>query len=59
MYETIVTKLQIFKHHIISGTDQNFDFIKINQHKNIVDLLDTFLSNNNNNNYLFRTKKVQ
>ena len=45
MYETIVKKLQTFKNHIVLGTDQNFDFIKINQHKNTVDLLDTFLSN--------------
>ena len=33
MYETIVKRLQTFKHHMVLGTDQNFDFIKINQRK--------------------------
>ena len=45
MYENIITKLQSYKHDIVIGTDQNFDYIKIDQHQNTQDLLDTFITN--------------
>ncbi len=45
MYDTIIKKLIPYKHNIVLGTDQNFDYINIDQHKNIVELLDTFLGN--------------
>lgn len=44
-YETIIKQLQDYKNTIIIGTDQNFDYIKIDQHKNIEDLLNVFLTN--------------
>ena len=31
--------------NIIVGTDQNFDYLKIDNHKNTEDLLNTFMSN--------------
>ena len=45
MYENIIAKLHNYKHDVIIGTDQNFDYIKIDQHKNTQDLLDTFITN--------------
>jgi hypothetical protein len=45
MYETISKQLQNYNHNIIIGTDQNFDYIKIDQHKNSEDLLSNFLAN--------------
>ena len=33
-YNTIAKKLQKYKHDIIIGTDQNFDYLKIDKHKN-------------------------
>ena len=44
MYDTICKQLQNYNHNIIIGTDQNFDYIKINQHKNIEDLLNNVLA---------------
>jgi hypothetical protein len=44
-YEQILKKLQHYRNNIIIGTDQNFDYIKIDQHKNIEDLLSIFLTN--------------
>ena len=45
MYETIVKKLQHYKHNIIIGTDQNMDYIKIDKQQNTENLLGVFLSN--------------
>lgn len=45
MYDSILSKLQNYKNNIIIGTDQNFDFIKIDQHKNTEELLSILLSN--------------
>ena len=45
MYESIIKKLQDYKKNIIIGTDQNFDFIKIDQYKNTEELLHLFLCN--------------
>ena len=45
MYETTIKQLQHYQHNIIIGTDQNFDYIKIDQHKNTEDLLNTFITN--------------
>jgi len=45
MYNTIVENIQNFNGNIILGTDQNFDYIKIEQHKNIVELLSIFITN--------------
>ena len=44
MYDTICKQLQNYNHNIIIGTDQNFDYIKIDQHKNTEDLLNNFLA---------------
>ena len=44
MYESIHTKLQNYKKNIVLGTDQNFDYIKIDQHKNTEDLLNLVLT---------------
>ena len=41
-YEHLMTKLCDTKCEIIMGTDQNFDFMKINNNNNISDLLDVF-----------------
>ena len=43
-FDTILNNLVSSKLDIIIGTDQNFDYIKIEQHKNTSDLLDNFLS---------------
>jgi len=45
MYETIIKKIQSRKLNTIIGTDQNFDYLKIDQHKNIQDLFNIFLNN--------------
>jgi len=45
MYDSILSKLQNYKNNVIIGTDQNFDFIKMDQHKNTEVLLSIFLSN--------------
>lgn len=45
MYETIIKKLQYYKHNIIIGTDQNMDYIKIDKQPNTENLLGVFLSN--------------
>ncbi len=44
-YENIIRKLQNYKNNIIIGTDQNFDYLQIDHHKNTSDLLDIFLTN--------------
>ena len=44
MYDTILTKLQNYKNTVIIGTDQNFDYIKLNEHRNTQELLSAFLS---------------
>lgn len=45
-YEDTITKLLKNKtHDIIIGTDQNFDYLKINDHKPTSDLFDHFISN--------------
>ncbi|KAK2164691.1 hypothetical protein LSH36_60g03011 [Paralvinella palmiformis] len=44
-YESIITKLDNYKHDKIIGTDQKFDYINIDQHKNTEDLFDTFITN--------------
>jgi hypothetical protein len=43
-FDQILNNLENSKLDIIIGTDQNFDYIKIEQHKNTSDLLDNFLS---------------
>jgi len=43
-YDHILNKLSIEKKDILIGTDQNFDYLKIERHKNTSDLLNTFLS---------------
>ena len=48
MYENILKNLQNCKHSKIIGTDQNFDYIKLEQHKNTDTLLGTFLINGKN-----------
>ena len=44
MYKAIIIKLQNYKNDII-GTDQNFDYINLDQHKNTQNLLDIFVAN--------------
>ena len=43
-FETTINKLNIQKQDVIIGTDQNFDYIKIENHKHTAELLDTFLT---------------
>lgn len=43
-YEDILNKLQNYKHNIIIGTDQNFDYLKIDKHKPTEDLFNIFIS---------------
>ncbi len=45
MYENIIRKLHNYKNDIIIGTDQNFDYIKIDHNKNTQYLFDTFVTN--------------
>jgi len=45
MYNKIVQKIQNFNGNIIIGTDQNFDYIKLEKSKHIEDLLSIFLTN--------------
>ncbi|KAK2170103.1 hypothetical protein LSH36_4g05027 [Paralvinella palmiformis] len=45
MYSNIITKLHNYKHDIIIGTDQNFDYLKLDRHKNTQHLLDTLITN--------------
>ena len=45
MYESIITKLHNYKHDLIIGTDQNFDYIKIDQQRKTQDIFDTFITN--------------
>jgi exonuclease III len=44
-YETILQQLENIKQPIIIGTDQNFNYIKINTNSKTNDLLNLFLSN--------------
>ena len=44
-YENITKKLSDMPQNVIIGTDQNFDYLKVNSHKNTQDLLCTFLNN--------------
>lgn len=44
-YDNILVKLNNEKRDIFIGTDQNYDYIKINQHKKTADLLNVFLNN--------------
>ncbi len=43
-YEDILNKLQNYKNNIIIGTDQNFDYLKIDKHKTTEDLFNKFIS---------------
>jgi hypothetical protein len=43
-YESLLTKLQQIAPTIIIGTDQNFDYLKIESHSKTSDLLNLFLS---------------
>lgn len=43
-FETILDKLAKLNGNIIIGTDQNFDYLKIDQHPNTNSLLDCFLT---------------
>jgi len=45
MYEQILKKLQNIKTQVIIGTDQNFDYMKIDQNKNTQELLNLFFNN--------------
>ncbi len=42
-YEAILDQLHNNDTDVIIGTDQNFDFLQINSHRNTADLLDSFL----------------
>ena len=44
-YENITKKLSDMPQNVIIGTDQNFDYLTVNSHKNTQDLLCTFLNN--------------
>ncbi len=44
-YENILIRLRPQSHNIILGTDQNFDYIKVNDHRPTSLLLNTFVSN--------------
>ena len=44
-YEDITKKLSDMPQNVIIGSDQNFDYLKVNSHKNTQDLLCTFLNN--------------
>ena len=45
-YEDTITDIINHKSHdILIGSDQNFDYIKINEHRNTADLFNMFLSN--------------
>ena len=43
-YETILKKLHNMKAKVLLATDQNFDYLKIQNHKNTLDLFNHFLS---------------
>ncbi len=43
-YETILDKLRGTKKNVIIGTDQNFDYLKLDIHSNTQDLLNKFVS---------------
>jgi hypothetical protein len=43
-FETITESLQNINRDVIIGTDQNFDYLKVNSHKNSADLLNQFFS---------------
>jgi hypothetical protein len=43
-YETVLEPLQNINKEIIIGTDQNFDYLKINTHNNTADLLNIFFA---------------
>ena len=43
-YETILKKLHNIKAKVLLATDQNFDYLKIQNHKNTLDLFNHFLS---------------
>jgi hypothetical protein len=43
-YEELASKISSTKSDIIIGTDQNFDYFKVGQHKATSDLLDMFLT---------------
>ncbi len=45
-YEEIIKKISNEKKHIVIGTDQNLDFLKIHEHTNTAKFLDVNLSNN-------------
>lgn len=45
-YETILKKLENYKHPIILGTDQNFNLLQIDENTRIHEFLDIFTSNN-------------
>ena len=45
MYKFVLKKLHNYNNNIIIGTDQISYYIKIDQHRNIEDLLDPFLVN--------------
>ncbi len=43
-YKDIISKMDLEKKDLILGTDQNYDFIKIDQHKNTEELFTAFLT---------------
>jgi hypothetical protein len=43
-FETITEMIKNINRHVIIGTDQNFDYLKIHSHKNTADLLNQFFS---------------
>ncbi len=43
MFDNIINKIQQTNKHVIIGTDQNFDYLKLSEHKNTSDLLDCFV----------------
>ena len=45
MYENTIKKVQSCNLNTIIGTDQNFDYLKIDNRKNIQDLFNIFLDN--------------
>jgi len=44
-YDTILSKISNTNNDIIIGTDQNFDYLKLDQNKHTQELLNTFLNN--------------
>ena len=45
-YDSIITKIKSEHKHVIIGTDQNLDYLKINSHANTMKFFETNLANN-------------